>query len=496
MPSPQSQTTVAIAGGGLAGLAAACALSDLGFRVTVFEKRPFLGGRASSYEHPGTGEVVDNCQHVLFRLCTNLIEFYERIGVADQIRWFDQMNFIEPGGRISVMKSSSLPAPLHTAPSFWNFHFLSTGDKLSVSRALIPITLTELRDDGRSFRQWLDEHHQSPTAIARFWHPILVSALSEELDRISISAAAQVVRESMKSPAARQMGVPMIPLTDLYNAAGDYIRARGGEIEFRCPMESFSLEQSQVHVGIRSRAEGFNTFDYLLLALPFDALDRVLPPGSSSEVLREQISHFGNSPITGIHFWFDRQISELDHAVLLDRTIQWMFHKSRLQPMRTQSKSVPVAATVGGTAETRDPNNADALNVSNSGSYIELVVSSSKALIDKSRSEIVDLALAEVREFFPAAREANLLKSTVIKEVNATYSPRPGIDAHRPSARTPWPRIFLAGDWTATGWPATMEGAVRSGYLAAEALAKSAGMNDVRLISPDLPPTGIMRLFA
>ena len=201
MPSPQSQTTVAIAGGGLAGLAAACALSDLGFRVTVFEKRPFLGGRASSYQHPGTGEVVDNCQHVLFRLCTNLIEFYERIGVADQIRWFDQMNFIEPGGRISVMKSSSLPAPLHTAPSFWNFHFLSTGDKLSVSRALIPITLTELRDDGRSFRQWLDEHHQSPTAMARFWHPILVSALSEELDRISISAAAQVVRESMKSPA-------------------------------------------------------------------------------------------------------------------------------------------------------------------------------------------------------------------------------------------------------------------------------------------------------
>ena len=115
---PTPQPTVAIAGGGLAGLAAACALSDAGFRVTLFEKRPFLGGRASSWEHPGTGEVVDNCQHVLFRLCTNLIEFYDRIGVADQIRWFDQMNFIEPGGRISVMKSSPLPAPLHTAPSF------------------------------------------------------------------------------------------------------------------------------------------------------------------------------------------------------------------------------------------------------------------------------------------------------------------------------------------------------------------------------------------
>src|ERR1700746_1283052 len=120
-----TQPKVAIAGGGLAGLAAACALSDAGFRVTLFEKRPFLGGRASSWQHPGTGEVVDNCQHVLFRLCTNLIEFYQRIGVAHQIRWYDEMTFIEPGGRTSTMKSSSLPAPLHTAPSFLQFHFLS-----------------------------------------------------------------------------------------------------------------------------------------------------------------------------------------------------------------------------------------------------------------------------------------------------------------------------------------------------------------------------------
>src|SRR5260370_8947482 len=119
---PQSQT-VAVAGGGLAGLAAACALSDNGFRGTLVEKGPFLGGRASSWEHPGTGEVVDNCQHVLFRVCTNLLEFYHRIGVADQIRWYDQMTFIEPGGRISVMKSSPIPAPLHTAPSSLKFSF-------------------------------------------------------------------------------------------------------------------------------------------------------------------------------------------------------------------------------------------------------------------------------------------------------------------------------------------------------------------------------------
>jgi len=477
MPPTSSQPKVAVAGGGLAGLAAACALSDAGCRVTLFEKRPFLGGRASSYEHPGTGEVVDNCQHVLFRLCTNLIEFYERIGVADQIRWFDQMNFIEPGGRISTMKSSILPAPLHTAPSFWKFSFLSAADKLSIARALIPITLTDQRDTGQSFQHWLDQHGQTPTAVARFWHPILVSALSEELDRISISAAAQVVRESMKSPAARQMGVPTVPLTDLYNAAGEYVRRRGGILHFRCPVESFMADAAQVQVRIRGREEergpAEERFDYLIVALPFDALDRILPAASESAPIREKLAHFENSPITGIHLWFDRQISDLDHAVLLDRTIQWMFHKSRLQPIRTRSTNAGLV-----------------------GSYIELVVSSSKTLIDKSRAEIVDLALGEVREFFPAARDANLVKSTVIKEVNATYSPHPGIDAHRPTAVTAWPRVFLAGDWTATGWPATMEGAVRSRYLAAEEIARSAGLSNSRFISPDLRPTGFMRLFA
>ncbi len=473
MPPTQSQPTVAIAGGGLAGLAAACALSDAGFRVTLFEKRPFLGGRASSWEHPGTGEVVDNCQHVLFRVCTNLIEFYQRIGVAGQIRWYDEMTFIEPGGRTSVMKSSPLPAPLHTAPSFLGFSFLSPADKFAIARALVPLTLRAQRDTGQSFQQWLDQHGQTRHAVDRFWRPILVSALSEELDLISISAAAQVVRESMKSPAARHMGVPTVPLTDLYNKAGDYIRARGGMLHFRRPVESFVAGSSHVRVNLREQKEDESdskaAFDYFVVALPFDALDRILPDAPQSAPLREHLRHFENSPITGIHLWFDRQISDLDHAVLLDRTIQWMFHKSRLQQIRRSDGP--------------------------SGSYIELVVSSSKTLIARSLPEIVELVLAEVREFFPAARAANLVKSTVIKEVNATYSPRPGIDAHRPAAATAWPRVFLAGDWTATGWPATMESAVRSGYLSAEALARAAGFKDSRFLSPDLPASGFMRLF-
>ena len=359
---------------------------------------------------------------------------------------------------------------------------------------------------GMDLNHRLDQHGQTKTAIERFWRPILVSALSEELDLISISAAAQVVRESMKSPEARHMGVPTVPLTDLYNKAGDYIRARGGTLHFREPIEGFTADASHVRLHLRAQKEIQNPegappfsrssreepalslpkggdFDFLVLALPFDALDRVLPSAPESAPLREQLTHFENSPITGIHLWFDRQISDLDHAVLLDRTIQWMFHKSRLQHRGR--------AALKGRVSAEEKTGASAPE---GGSYIELVVSSSKSLIDKSRTEIVDLALAEVREFFPAARNATLVKSTVIKEVNATYSPRPGIDLHRPAAATAWPRVFLAGDWTSTGWPATMEGAVRSGYLAAEALTRAAGSQD-HFISPDLPATGFMRLF-
>jgi squalene-associated FAD-dependent desaturase len=472
MTTAPPQPTVAIAGGGLAGLAAACALADSGFRVTLFERRPYLGGRASSYEHPGTGEVVDNCQHVLFRVCTNLVEFYRRIGVEDKIRWFDEMTFIEPGGRTSLMRAAPLPAPLHTAPSFLAFSFLSAGDKLVISRALAALALTEQRDTGRSFLEWCQQHGQTENAIQRFWKPILVSALSEDLDLISISAAAQVVRESMKSHTARHMGVPSVPLTDLYNRAGDYIHARGGHIRYRNSLEAFSPDQSKVRIRVNDQSESEVAFDYLVLALPFETLGRILPQSPEAAPLRDQLAHFESSPITGIHLWFDRQITDLEHAVLLDRTIQWMFHKSRLLATR-------------GTDARRE----------SGGSYIELVVSASKSLIDKSRTEIVDLALKEVREFFPEARAANLVKSTVIKEVHATYSPRPGIDAYRPQQSTAWPRVFLAGDWTATGWPATMEGAVRSGYLAAEALLRATGITDARFLVPDLPASGFMRLF-
>jgi zeta-carotene desaturase len=499
--------TVAIVGGGLAGLSAACALAGSGFQVTVFERRPYLGGRASSYEHPGTGEVVDNCQHVLFGSCTNLLAFYKTIGSENKIRWFDRMTFIEPGGRQSVLEPTFLPAPLHLTTSFLRFKFLNASDKFFLARGLMSLILHQRKDDGTSFQDWLIRHHQTPATIERFWKPILVSALSEDMDRISIPYAAQVVRESMKSPAAGRMGVPKVPLTELYNAARDYISAHNGQIRFRASVQSFTPTPQGVRIKLQDSEEDF---DYAIPAVPFDSLTKLLPDSaeesrstSTSEALREKLSHFETSPITGVHLWFDRQITDLPHAVLLDRTIQWMFHKSELldregaTSLAPNGPSQPLSSRAESSARPegvrKRESNGDLL--SRAPSYVELVISSSKSLREQSRQEIIDLALKELREFFPAARDANLIKSTVIKEVNATFSPIPGIDHYRAASATPWPRIFLAGDWTATGWPATMESAVRSGYIAAERITASAGAGRCFLV-PDLPATGLMRILS
>jgi squalene-associated FAD-dependent desaturase len=457
------QKSVAIVGGGLAGLAAGCALSDSGFKVTVFEKRPYVGGRASSYEHPGTGEVLDNCQHLLLGCCTNLIEFYERLGVADKVRWFDEITFMEPGGRISrFVPNKSLPAPAHNVQSFIAVPMLDLKDKIAIARAMSAMSRKLPADSEENFLDWLKRHGQTVKAIKRFWEPVLVSALNEDLELISVRYAAKVFRDSfMKSAQAGRMGLPTIPLSQLYAAAIGYMQARGGEVLLRNSVTAFIAKADGVAI---TSSSGEKTFDFAVLAAPFQSLGNLLPQDNFSKALKTSLERFGSSPITGIHLWFDREITDLPHVALLDRTIQWMFHKSKFQEKREGP-----------------------------GSYVELVVSASKGLVQKSREEILEIAVRELAEFFPIVKEAKVLKAAVIKEVYATYSISPGLDQFRPASNSQWPRVFLAGDWTATGWPATMEGAVRSGYLAAEAVTASVAQPKKFLV-PDLPATGVMKM--
>jgi len=462
--------SVIVVGGGLAGLSAACALAEAGHQVRLLEKRRYLGGRASSYEHPGTGEVIDNCQHVLLGNCVNLIDLYKRLGVSEAIRWFDRLTFVEPGGRRSILEPSFLPAPFHSMPAFLRAPAFSFADKLAIGRGVSAFITGIPKDSEENFAHWLGRHGQTVGAINRFWKPVLVSALNEDPDRMSVHYAGQVIRKSLLlSPGAGRMGIPSIPLSELYGRAIDYVESRGGQVNLSVAPESFEWSEESHQWTVTAREQSF-TGDAMVLALAFEGLSKLLPAmprNPEAEQLAINLGHFGHSPITGIHLWFDREITDLEHAILLDATIQWLFHKSRLQAEKRRGAP---------------------------GSYVELVVSASKSMVEMQRQEIIDLALRELVEFFPLVAQAKLVKAAVVKEVRATYSIRPQLELIRPTAVSPWPRVFLAGDWIATGWPATMEGAVRSGYLAAEAMSRAAG-KAARFIEPDLPPTGLMRLL-
>ena len=405
-----------------------------------------LGGRATSYPLNAADEnspTIDNCQHVLLRCCTNLLDFYRRLEVRDRIHFYREFYWIEPGGRISVMRRGLLPAPLHFTGSFTKLRFLNLSGKMAVASALLALRYeygkrTDL--DRITMLDWLREKNQPRQVIDRFWRQVLVSAINEDLDRMAASHGLQVFYLGFLARAdSYEMGVPAVPLASLYSEQA-WARHPYVSIKRRANAQQLRIENGRV-VGVIVNGECVKA-DAYVLAVPFERV------GSLAPGLQLDLSVFSHSPITGIHLWFDRPIADLPHATLLDRTIQWMFNKE-------------------------------------GGRHIQLVVSASRGLTEMPRTEVIDLALRELKEFFPKANEAKLERAHVVKEIRATFSATPGLEERRPRSTTGIPNLFLAGDWTRSGWPATMEGAVRSGYLAAEAVMKSFG-ESWKFLLPDV----------
>ena len=464
-----------VIGGGLAGLAAGVALAESGWSVRLFEQRPFLGGRATSYVLPD-GEHVDNCQHVTLGCCTNLDDFYRRIGAAGKIRFFDRLLFLDPQGRRGAMQAGFLPAPFHLTGSFAAFAPLNLLDKLSIARAMLDILQThgnptDLQEkDGISMLEWLRRRSQTKRAIERFWRVVLVSALDEELDRTDARFGVDVFWKAfLSNSTGYRVGVPTVPLASLYDGCKSEIERRGGEVILRAPVRGLKMESGEL-AGIRFDEGREESADAYVFAVPHTALAELLPQSvKQSDPSLTNLDKIKVAPITGVHFWFDRTVMKEPFVTLLDTTTQWIFNKTALY------------GDWNGTANS-------------AGQYLQLVISASYDLLQKPRQEIIDLCLGEVRKALPAARNAELLKATVIKEAAATFSPAPGVDRWRPKQQTSIPRLFLAGDWTDTGWPATMEGAVRSGYLAAEALLRSDG-TPRQFLQPDLAPDGFIAMW-
>jgi squalene-associated FAD-dependent desaturase len=466
---------VIVIGGGLAGLSAGVALAEAGWRVRLFEQRPFLGGRATSYVLPD-GEHVDNCQHVTLGCCTNLEDFYRRVGSAGKIKFFDRLLFQDPQGRTGEIQAGMLPAPFHMTGSFAGFAPLTLADKRSIAMAMLDI----LRGKGRtadleepggiSMLEWLKRRKQTAGAIERFWRVVLVSALDEELDRTDARFGVDVFWKGfLSNRTGYRLGVPSVPLAELYDGCKTEIEKRGGEVNLRMPVRAIHVADGAV-TGVEFDGGRQETAEAYVFALPHPAMAEL----ASEEMKRldprlGELEKIGVAPITGVHFWFDREVMTEPFVTLLDTTTQWIFNKTALYGEKNGAEK-------------------------EKGQYLQLVISASYDLLQKPRQEIMDLCLKEVQQALPLVREAKLVKATVIKEAAATFSPQPGVDRWRPTQDTQIRGMFLAGDWTATGWPATMEGAVRSGYLAAEAVLRSAG-TPRRFLQADLPADGFVGWF-
>jgi zeta-carotene desaturase len=478
--------SVLVIGGGLAGLSSAVALAEAGLEVWLFEKRPHLGGRATSYTLPD-GSEVDNCQHVTLGCCTNLADFYRRAGAEGKIRFYDRLYFADGRGRRSTIEACRLPPPLHMAPSFLRFGALAMADKRAIAHALLAIARAggQPRDiEGVSMLEWLHRMKQTPGAIGRFWRVVLVSALDEELARTDARYGIEVFWKSfLANRGGYRVGIPSVPLGELYEGCRDAVVKRGGSVRLRCGVREIRLRDSEFACAVLE--DGSEVFaDACITAVPHDVLPGLLPKEmAESGAPLEGLRHIRTSPITGVHLWFDRTVMTEPFLTLLDHTTQWVFNKSLLYgPAAGGDESVRGMALAGEEA-------------GRSGQYLQLVISASYDLVPHSRQEIIDLCRRELADVLPATREAQLEKATVIKEIHATFSPEPGVDRWRPKQEIGVRNLFLAGDWTRTGWPATMEGAVRSGYLAAEAAMAGFGQAQ-KYLQPDLPCEGLSKFWA
>lgn len=442
---------VVVVGGGFAGMAAACRLSGDGHSVTLLEASLRLGGRAASFVH--RGEMIDCGQHVLLRACGAAQGFLERIGASDAVSFQDSLAIpLLFDGRRLVLRSWPLPGVTHLLPGLLGYALLSGRERIAASRAGLALWASRSPRD-ETFEQWLVRHGQTERIIRRFWDPIVVATLNAPSSAISFRAARHVFHEALFVPHGADVGLFTVPLGDIFQAAHRYLEARGGTVEIGSPAEAFSVFDGRA-CGVRLSTGREIAGDAVIVAIPPDALAELASDLPELARTVDDAQRLEWAPIVNVHLTFDRHVLDDAFAVGIDSPIQAIFRRGAPRGASTQASAPPPAAE-----------GAEAIVLSQSAAA---------EWIDQADEEIVGRLSDALRDLLPAAWDAVLLDSHVLRHRRATFVPSPGSDALRPKARTPIGGLYLAGDWTATGWPSTIESAVLSGIYAAAALESDA----------------------
>ncbi|HEY5303710.1 MAG TPA: hydroxysqualene dehydroxylase HpnE [Acidimicrobiales bacterium] len=430
-----SVTRVGVVGGGLAGISAALALVDAGVNVTLFERRPQLGGLTSSIERDGLS--FDNGQHVFLGCCTAYQALLERLGASEQVYLQPRLDMpvLSPRGISSSIARTRLPAPLHLASSLARYRHLSIRDRIHLVRAVVAIRRLDLSDptlDTLSFGDWLRQHGQSQRSIDRLWNLIIQPTLNVTADQSSLALAAQVFRVGfLERSNGADVGWSIVPLATLHGTNAERSLGNAGvEVRLNSSVTSV-VPSSNGEITVRTGDE-----DLAFAAVIVSTAPRVAEMLGAIPRERDLGERLGASPIVNIHFVLDRKVSDLSMAACLDSPIEFFFDRT------------------------------DASGVT-SGQCLVISLSAADKYIGVGTSELVPKFFEALCELLPRARDAELLSAVVTREHAATFRATPGIESLRPSSTTAVSGLFLAGAWCATGWPATMEGAVRSGNEAA-----------------------------
>ena len=447
--SHSSGKTVIVLGGGLAGLSAARSLLEHGYGVTLVEKRPFLGGRAYSFHDPQAGGEVDNGQHVFLGCCTYYIDFLKALNVFHQTSIQKRLRVeVVLDGDSGFLSSTPFLGTLHLLPSFIRYPHLGLRDKLLAVYGVVRAKLTDRTRhakelDQQTFYDWLRRHHQTERAIDKLWNVIILPTLNDDIRNVNADMGLMVFQEGLlKQPANATIGVAKVGLTSLTGVpAQRFIEEKGGSLILGKAARLFMVDNGEV-TGVEMSDGSVLRADAYVSALPFAALLQSLPEEIARDSFFSRAAELSSSPIVGIHLWYDRPIMEEEFAAFLDSPVQWVFNRSRIQGSDGQD-----------------------------GQYVCISLSGAWDFVDRPKEELRAQFVEEMERLFPRARGAQIQRFLIVKQPEATFRSVPGVAALRPSQATPIPNLFLAGEWTDTDWPATMEGAVRSGVFAADALA-------------------------